>query len=285
MTHSSDDAALLAAMTRVTLEAGRLAMAFFKSGERTSASVESKHGGSPVTEADFAVDRFLRPALSALIPDAGWLSEETTDTDERLGRSRVFVVDPIDGTRAFIKGDPRWAVSVALVEEGQPRFAVLHLPALTETFGAIAGRGATLNEVPIRASSRPSLTGARLAGPPTMLDSLRHSGLDFESMPRVPSLAYRLALVADARLDVSLASTNAYDWDIAAADLLLRESGARLAGLDGRQPVYNAAEPRHGVLTAAPDQLGPELVRVLLQSSNDAKASGEISVSRMNRPG
>lgn len=274
MSAAVSEAALLAAMTRVTLEAGRIAARHFRPGETTRAAIESKHGGSPVTEADFAVDRFLRPALSALIPDAGWLSEETTDTDERLSRSRIFVVDPIDGTRAFIKGDPRWAVSVALVEAGRPRLAVLHLPALDETFAALAGGGATLNGVGVRASGRAELAGGKLAGPPKMLEGLRQAGLSFEAMPRVPSLAYRLALVADARLDASLASTDSHDWDIAAADLLLHEAGARLAGLDGKPPVYNALVPRHGVLTAAPHQLGGELTRALLQGSNDAKGPG-----------
>ncbi len=273
MTKALDDAALLAAMTRITLEAGRIAASYFRSGATTSAAVESKFGGSPVTEADFAVDRFLRPALSALAPEAGWLSEETTDTDERLSRERLFIVDPIDGTRAFIKGDPRWAVSVALVESGRPRAAVLHLPALDETYAAVSGGGATLNGAVIRASARETLAGGRVAGPPKALEGLKQAGLSFEAMPRVPSLAYRLALVADARLDASLASTDSHDWDIAAADLLLHEAGARLSTLDGRPPRYNAALPRHGVLTAAPQQLGEELIRALLQSSNNAKAS------------
>jgi len=279
-----DEAALLREMTRVTVEAGRLAEAWFRAGAATSAAIESKHGGSPVTKADFAVDRFLRPALAALAPDAGWLSEETTDTDDRLSRRRVFVVDPIDGTRAFIKGDPRWAVSVALVDNGSPVLAALHLPALSLTFAAVAGGGATLNGQPVRASSRGSLEGARLAGPPRLLESLKQAGLAFEAAPRVPSLAYRLAMVCHGALDASLASTDSHDWDIAASDLLLRESGARLADLQGRAPVYNAVVPRHGVLTAAPLQIEDELRGLLLQGSKHGKADAGVAGAAAGDP-
>ncbi len=258
-------------MTRAAVEAGDLALAYFRSGATTSAAIESKHGGSPVTEADYAVDHFLRPRLECLVAGSGWLSEETVDTDERLGRDLVFVVDPIDGTRAFIKGDPRWAISIALVQASRPRVAVLHLPALGETYAAIAGAGARLNEAPIAVSPQTTLTGGRIAGPPKHLEALRNAGLDFQPAPRVPSLAYRLALVADGRLEAGLASTNSCDWDIAAADLLLQEAGGVLTGLDGAAPRYNAAVPRHPALTAAPRRLNAGLIEVLLQSSNDAK--------------
>ena len=268
-----DDAALLASMTDAAREAGEIALAWFKTGATTSASIESKHGGSPVTEADFAVDNFLRPRLEALVQQAGWLSEETVDTPDRLSRDLVFVVDPIDGTRAFIKGDARWAISIALVQAGRPRVGVLHLPAVEETYAAITGAGATLNGRPIRASRQVSLTGGRIAGPPRQLEAMKHAGLQFEAAPRVPSLAYRLALVADGRLAAGLASSNACDWDIAAADLLLSESGATLADHSGVERLYTAPDPRHPALTAAPTQLGDELRRVLLRSSNDAKAS------------
>jgi myo-inositol-1(or 4)-monophosphatase len=266
-----DEAALLAAVTHASFEAGRIAMAFFAAGAATTAAIEAKFGGSPVTEADFAVDRFLLGALAALLPGAGWLSEETADTDDRLTRARVFVVDPIDGTRAFIKGDPRWAVSIALVEEGRPRLAVLHLPSLDLTFAALKGKGATLNGAPIRVSARPQLAGGLLAGPPKRLEELRSAGLDIEIAPRVPSLAYRIAMVASGELDAGLASGNAADWDLAAADLILVEAGGRLIALDGAAPLYNEADPHHGPLVAAPPQLAEDLRRRLLQSSNGGK--------------
>ena len=263
-------------MTQAAREAGEIALAYFAHGATTSATIESKHGGSPVTAADFAVDHFLRPRLESLASDAGWLSEETLDTEDRLARRRVLIVDPIDGTRAFIKGDPRWAISIALVTDGHPRVAVLHLPALQDSYGAIAGRGATLNGDPITVSPRQSLAGGLIAGPPKKLEALQSTGMAFDLAPRIPSLAYRLALVADGRLTAGLASSNSYDWDIAAADLLLRESGGTLTDHAGAPPNYNAPVPRHPALYAAPAGLKDELIRALLQSSNDAKPSHPV---------
>jgi myo-inositol-1(or 4)-monophosphatase len=263
LTVSFDPDALLAAMTHAARDAGAQALAFFRHGARTSAGVESKAGGSPVTEADMLVDRLLQVRLGALLPAAGWLSEETADTQERLSRRAVFIVDPIDGTRAFVGGDPRWAVSIALVLDGAPVLGVLHLPALGETYTAAQGRGANLAEMALSVSPRTDLHGARIAGPKPLLDRLRQSGVAFEAEPKVPSLAYRFARVASGSLDAAVASTDAHDWDIAAADLILREAGGSITDLQGRVPLYNAPDSRHGVLVAAPlpvrDQLNAAL--------------------------
>ncbi len=275
-----EDKALLTAMQDAAREAGALALAFFRAGADTSARVDWKEGGSPVSEADYAVDSFLRQRLRALLPQAGWLSEETADDSERLSRALTFIVDPIDGTRAFIKGDPRWAISVALVEDGAPALAVLHLPALDETFLAGAGGGAFLNDAPIRASERGELAGASLAGPPKWLDSLARTGLAFERRPAVPSLAYRIAQVACGRLDAGIASTNAWDWDIAAADLIVREAGGRLTDLDKKKPAYNSAFPRHGALGAAPVGLHDALIDALQRA---AAADGPGGAARRER--
>jgi len=255
--------ALLTSMRAAAIEAGEIAHAFFRAGGQTSARIDWKHGGSPVSEADFAVDVFLRQRLSELLPDAGWLSEETADSPERLDRGQVFIVDPIDGTRAFIAGDPRWAVSVALVEAGRPTLAVLHLPAAGLTFEAAVGEGAALNGAPTRVSQRPALAGGRVAGPPRLLDGLTRVGLSLEREPKVPSLAYRLARVAAGELEAAIASTDAWDWDIAAADLIVREAGGLLTDLDERLPAYNRPVPRHGILGAAPAHLQDALIGAL----------------------
>lgn len=254
-----DPEALLAAMTLAARDAGAEALAFFRHGERTRADVKNKEGGSPVTEADMLVDRLLRAKLGDMLPEAGWLSEETADTRDRLERRAVFIVDPIDGTRAFVTGDPRWAVSVALVIDGSPRLGVLELPALAETYTAAHGLGARLGGRPLSAAAREDLAGARIAGPKFLLDELRRGGVPFSAEPKIPSLAYRFAKVANGSLDAALASTNAHDWDIAAADLILRESGGLVTDLRGRVPVYNSPDPRHGVLTAAPRAIGGQL--------------------------
>jgi myo-inositol-1(or 4)-monophosphatase len=251
-------ATLLPAVLAAAQRAGETAMAAYRPGQRTSAAVESKEGGSPVTEADKAVDRYLRSVLGDLVPQAGWLSEESPDTPERLDRRQVFIVDPIDGTRAFMAGDPRWAVSIALVIDGSPALGVLHLPALGRTYAAIAGQGATLDGLPARVSQG-ALAGGRIAGPAPLIDRLTRGGLAVAPQPRIPSLAYRLALVASGDLEAGLASTNSHDWDIAAADLIVHEAGGRLTDLEGRRPHYNQPSPRHGVLAAAPSHAHAEL--------------------------
>ena len=138
----------------------------FRWGEKTSAQVHTKHGGSPVTAADLAVDRYLRERLRAAFPDAGWLSEETADDLSRLDKASLLVVDPIDGTRAFLAGDPRWTVSIALVLDGRPIAGVVHAPALGETYAAALGCGARLDGAPIHASAQAGAARARWSAGP-----------------------------------------------------------------------------------------------------------------------
>jgi myo-inositol-1(or 4)-monophosphatase len=271
-----DEAALLDTLFAITQAAGEQALPYFKKGSQTDAKIDLKEGGSPVTQADLLVDGFLRQHLVAALPQAGWLSEESLDHPERLTRRFTFIVDPIDGTKAFIKGDPRWAVSVALVDEGRPHLAVLHLPALGQTFTARRGFGAQLHtpaQSPsgVRVSTQAKLPGSKIAGPKRLLEQLSQNGLDFAAAPSVPSLAYRLALVANGALDLALASQNAHDWDIAASHLILSEAGGRLVGPEGYEPVYNTEIPRHGILMAAPNDLVDPLRQLLLQSSKNGK--------------
>jgi myo-inositol-1(or 4)-monophosphatase len=233
-------------------EAGRIALVHFTAGERTRARVGYKHGGSPVTEADLAVNEFLRKQLRPRFEDAGWLSEETEDDPARLGCERVLVVDPIDGTRAFVAGDPRWTVSIALVESGRPIAGVVHAPALDETFAAAWRSGATRNGERIKVSARAVLDGARIGGPRALTATIeRAAEISLSLEPKIPSLAYRIALVASGALDVALAADKAHDWDVAAADLILSEAGGALVDADGEALRYNRAETSHPILVAA----------------------------------
>jgi len=268
-----EDLALVGQTVACAREAGAMALDYFRTGARTTATVEFKDGGSPVTEADRKVDAFLRNRLSPLMPAAGWLSEESEDSEDRLARTYVFVVDPIDGTRAFLVGDPRWGISIALVQSGRPLFGVLHFPALEKTYVSARGRGSTLNNVSIMASKRTELEGAIIAGPAGALRKLAGTGVAFRSEPRIPSLAYRLARVADGSLDAGLASTNACDWDIAAADILILEAGGRLTDLYDMDIQYNCRDPRHGPLCCAPDQLRPTLTGAMRDSLGAADLS------------
>src|SRR5271156_6471333 len=246
----------LAALVEAARLGGEIAMRDFASGAKTGANIHYKDGGSPVTSADLAVDRFLRARLGAEFPDAGWLSEETTDNTARVARSALVIADPIDGTRAFVAGDPRWTVSIAFAIEGSIVAGGVHAPAL--------GKGAALNGAPIRASGRASLAGARIGGPRLLVAALAGAArVELLDEPKIPSLAYRLARVASGSLDGALASANSHDWDIAGADILLSEAGAGLCDPEGQPLSYNRPETRHGPLAAAPLALLPELASAL----------------------
>ncbi|MBV8442482.1 MAG: 3'(2'),5'-bisphosphate nucleotidase CysQ [Hyphomicrobiales bacterium] len=242
-------------------EAGALTLGFFRLGAATSAEVQSKFGGSPVTEADLAADALLNRRLREAFPDAGWLSEETADDAERLERRSLLVVDPIDGTRAFVTGDPRWAVSAALVVDGRPVAGVVHAPALDETYAAARGAGATFNEAPISVAGAYDPRRFSAAGPKPILEAMgARLGATVDIAPRVPSLAYRLCLVVRGAIHFAVAGANSHDWDIAAADLLLEEAGARLTGGSGERLLYNTRHIRRGALLGVPEPLAPRLL-------------------------
>lgn len=237
---------LAQAVGDIAAEAGRLAHARYGQDVRKW----EKSPDNFVCEVDLAVDELLRARLSALLPDAGWLSEETADDLARLSCPRVWVVDPIDGTRAFMAGREDWTISAALVVAGRPVAAALYAPVTRELFLATAGGGATRNGEVIGVTNG-GLNGARIGGPKRVLDRMVAAGAGVAPMPRIHSLALRLARVADGSLDAAMAGGNGHDWDLAAADLLVHEAGGVMTALDGRTLIYNRPEPVHGVLIAA----------------------------------
>jgi myo-inositol-1(or 4)-monophosphatase len=270
LTHAPHENGLAAAFIDAARGAGSLALAFYRPGEATSARIFHKDGGSPVTEADHLVDRYLGERLRSLLPEAGWLSEESEDNLARLSKDQLLVIDPIDGTRAFMRGKPGWAIALALIAQGRPQIGVIHAPALGETYAAVRGAGAFLNGKAIAVSKRAALgEGARIAAPAFLAERLRQAGLMFDLQPRISSLALRIANVASGDLDAGFASGNANDWDIAAADLILEEAGGRLTNLDGREITYNRRETWHGPLTAAPAQLHAEANAAALAASRE----------------
>jgi myo-inositol-1(or 4)-monophosphatase len=231
-------------------------MTFF----RNSPNAWSKTGGSPVTEADMAVDEYLRAKLLAERPQYGWLSEETADDPARLSRETIFAVDPIDGTRGFIEGDDRWCVSLALVRAGRPVAAALFAAARAEFYSAAEGKGAFLGAMPLAVTDRVALPGARITGPRGWLKTTAIQSAGAELQPHIPSLAYRMTSVAAGSVDGAFASPRANDWDLAACDLLVHEAGGRLTGLDGVALRYNQEIPRHAALAAANMRLQPILL-------------------------
>jgi myo-inositol-1(or 4)-monophosphatase len=270
-TTAIDLAAFLPRLEAITRKAGDIAMSYFRAGERTIAEVTYKGGGSPVTEADFAVDRFLFEELRRLAPDAGWLSEETADNAERLSRASLIVVDPIDGTLAFARGDERWAVSIALVEQGRPVAGVVHAPALGETYVAARGRGAFLNGAVISVSSREKMEGAQIVAPRGLYDYFERSPYGFDLAPRTPSLALRLADIASGRHDLAIAAADSRDWDIAAADVILTEAGGLLTELEGAPLTYNRPKLSRDMLVAAPKALFPSSLALAREASKGGR--------------
>ena len=235
-------------LTAAVREAGLLALSMFGKPIKTWTKGPTL---SPVSEADIAADNLLRQRLGAINPNIAWLSEESVDDPARLDARAVWIVDPIDGTRAYIGGLPDWAISAALVKDGRPVAACLYAPALDEFFAARTGGGATLNGAPIAVSAGTDIAHARIAGPRKLMERLETFAPPFSAMPRVRSLALRLTRVAQGIFDAAIAGGNSHDWDLAAADLLVHEAGGTLTPVGGGTVTYNRPVPRHGMLVAA----------------------------------
>jgi myo-inositol-1(or 4)-monophosphatase len=235
---------LLDAVSAIAAEAGQLAMQRWR-GDFVQ---WDKSPGNPVSEVDLAVNAFLHERLAQLDPEAGWLSEETVDDAERLLRSRVWVVDPIDGTRDFVRGRPGWCVSIGLVEAGQPLIGVLDAPARGEHWRAEAGKGATRNAEPLTASSRTDYAGTRVpADPSPKLPA------ELVMVAKPNSIALRIAMIAADEADLVATLRWGHEWDIAAAILIAVEAGAKVSDAHGNPLAFNSTKAEaFGVLVASP---------------------------------
>lgn len=242
---NDDDLELIKA---AALEAGVLALALREDKLR----IWAKAGGSPVTDADLKVDRMLREKLTAARPGYGWLSEETTDDSSRLTRRRVFVVDPIDGTVAYMKQRPWFSVSIAVVEDGLPVAGVVHAPAVVETYEATADGPARVNGVPIHASACQALEGCNVLGDKSTLIPPLWPQMQIENRN---SVAYRVCLVAAGAFDAAVALSSKCDWDLAAADLIARRAGAEVTDAEGHGFTYNLPDVTKPSLICAPASL------------------------------
>ncbi|SET06499.1 inositol monophosphatase family protein [Oceanicella actignis] len=251
-------AADLRLLEEAAREAGRLAM------RRFGGALDSwdKGGGQgPVSEADLEIDRMLRAELRAARPDYGWLSEETEDDPARLDAERVFVVDPIDGTRAFIAGQPTFAHSLAVVEGGRPQVGVVFLPARERMFAARAGAGSTLNGARLTHGGRETLEGAAaLTGAAQLAPELWPGGPPPVRRHFRSSLAYRLCLVGSGRFDAMITLRDAWEWDVAAGELIAAEAGAVVTDARGAPTRYNGPRARLPGMIAAAPALHPQIM-------------------------
>jgi myo-inositol-1(or 4)-monophosphatase len=229
--------------------AGRIAEARFGGDFRRWEKGAGERGaGTPVCEIDLEVDAFLRRALGALDPEAGWLSEETVDLSDRIERRRLWVVDPIDGTRDYIRARPGWCVSIALVEDRVPVLAVLCAPLRDELWTASRGQGSWRNGARLQVSPRGALAGARVPA-----DQLSRVDDDLVAVAKPNSIALRIAMVAAGEADLVATLRWGFEWDIAAAALIAEEAGARVTGALGQPLAFNTASGEaFGVLVATP---------------------------------
>ncbi|HVX76315.1 MAG TPA: 3'(2'),5'-bisphosphate nucleotidase CysQ [Bradyrhizobium sp.] len=236
-----------ALLTDSVRQAGALALSMFG----TDLKKWTKGASSPVSEADIAANDLLERKLRAATPDYGWLSEESADDEKRLGKRLVWIIDPIDGTRAYLAGHEDWCVSAALVGGAAPVLAAVYAPVTDEFFFAARGKGAMRNDVPIQVTSGAALDFSRIAGPKPLVQRLSEGPEEISLYPRIGSLALRLCRVAQGTLDAAFAGGQSRDWDLAAANLIVDEANGKMTALSGDTILYNRREVTHGVLVAA----------------------------------
>lgn len=258
------DHADLSLLESALRSAGEIARSGFYGTQRSW----EKSKGNPVTETDLAVDAHLRDTLCAARPEYGWLSEESTDTAERLGRQRVFIVDPIDGTIAFMKRKPEFVVCAAVVDQGVPYVAGIYNPLTEEMFTALRGGGAYLNGVRVAATDRTELENCRML---VARDVIEHPAWpqrwpEMEIGKRA-SIAYRMALVANGTYDGMMALSSKYEWDTAAGTLVVQEAGGLATTHDGSALAYNQLRPSHRSVVCA----GPVLHAAIMARTDKLK--------------
>ena len=234
---SSDLDADLAVLVETIREAGALASTLFRQRLRGW----SKSDGSPVSEADLTIDRLLKARLMAARPHYGWLSEESPDDLARLAQSHVWIVDPIDGTRAFLAGRTHWCIGAALVAAGRPVIAAVYRPLTGELYTAAHGAGSRLNGLPLAIAPDTAAAGARVIGSKTALKPLLSLGIEPVTLTDLPMLL-RACLVAAGDYAAMIAIGNKNDWDLAAGDLIVNEAGGRMTDGSGAMMIYNRRE-------------------------------------------
>jgi myo-inositol-1(or 4)-monophosphatase len=252
---------------RAARQAGAVIMGLFKG----KYDIQEKSKNNPVTTADLEANRQIRETIQKTFPKDGWLSEEDKDGSARLQTSRVWVVDPIDGTKEFIEGVRQFAVSIAFVEDGRPKAAVIFNPAKDRFYKAAAGQGAFLNEQPIRVTPRHEIDGARLLVSRSEPRRKFQVFVDHCEIKPIGSIAYRLAKVAAGDGDGTLTFRLIHEWDICAGVLIVEEAGGKVVDGSGKNLLFNQPEPRHRGVVAANGPLSQGLQGLWAEAMADGK--------------
>ena len=252
----------------ITKAAGAVIMGYY----RDSFTVKDKSPDNPVTDADFAADTLLKEQLTSLLPEAGWLSEETLDNPARLGKRFSWVVDPLDGTKEFVMGIPEFSVSVALVEHGQPIVGVIYNPVTEELYYAAKNQGAFFNKTPITVSKKTKLAGAIVDA--SRSERKRGEFEPFEQMVDVytmGSIAYKLARVAAGQADATWSRGPKNEWDICAGVLIIQEAGGQSVDLDGATIKFNKSFPKVNGIIADNGHLHKQILAALAPYRDSAR--------------
>ena len=255
----------LSAAEKAAQEAGDLVMGLFKG----KYDVHEKSKNNPVTTADLEANRIIREKIDSVFPGDGWLSEEDLDSSRRLKCSRVWVVDPIDGTREFIEGIPQFAISIAFVLDGVPKVSVVFNPAEKQFYKAAVGRGAFLNDRAIRVTPRDAIDGALLLVSRSEPQKKFQAFVDRCEIKPVGSIAYRLARVAGGDGDATITFRTIHEWDICAGVLMVLEAGGKVVDGSGAVMTFNRQLPKHRGVIAANGNLSTGLQGMWAEAMGD----------------
>jgi myo-inositol-1(or 4)-monophosphatase len=243
------------------IAAGKILQGYFRDG---GYQIDSKGKNNPVTTADFEADSKLKQILRDAFPTYGWLSEETVDNDDRLACERVWIVDPLDGTKEFIKGIPEFVVAIALAERGVPVMGVSYNPIKNELFSGIRGAGCFLDGKPVTVSTVSALEHSTILA--SRSETARGEWKAYEGRVRVRaigSVAYKLALVAAGQADATFTLTPKSEWDIASGVALIVAAGGRVTDLNGDEMHFNRRDVKTPGFVASNGHLHSEIERML----------------------
>ena len=255
----------------VAVQAARAAGAIVLRWYEGDYTIRQKSNDSPVTEADVEANTCIQQLVRAAFPDDGWLSEETRDSGERLGKARVWIVDPLDGTKEFVSRIPEFCVCIGLVEHEVPVLGVSYNPVRDELFAGARGSGVTLNGVPAQVGSGRDIAAASFLA--SRSESARGEWHEFESSLRIAltgSVAYKLALIAAGRGDATFSLTPKNEWDICAGAALITEAGGRITDQYGRPLRFNQAQTQLPGLIASNPHLHAAILQLLARHGKRA---------------